>query len=899
MRAFPIFAAAFAIVVPAGAAVQVPSFANATPEQWTAFTRRSVEAGDFAAWRDALADQIRFDLPPGAVAKADAPGAAQALAQWRLLRDALAGEPDALSKVAAGENGKEFLVWLLTNREVLEDYHGIASVFKMKPKRTNGLEGWREIWNSCSESRDKGLWRRVATACAIAFAEPRGTVTARERFDFYRSSHAAGQLVPYFDKALPFELALTVHADGRGNDDLEWAQDVTPKEKKTQSGVGNYGHSLMAYRLDNYRGLTVQGPEYYDRKRNDLSTAMEYGGVCGMISHMNMTVANAHGAPAFTVGQPGHCAYVWKSDDKTWSGGNFISGWTETHDSHQQPFWLSSYSANINLVSAAVESAGFAKAERLRALGAVWKEKDAQKAQEILAAASAADPLDYSVWSDRIEAALAWEKAPALTWRTMAAELTKAYPKFPMAMNDLLGKFEAQKLLATYSDTDKVAYAAAAARAMTSVPAAEQWDLIYPAWKPWLARQLGAMGVPEKSAAAVVEANLVVKAKKKDDKAKPVDAESVWAQLAVPKRPQVEALFAALLPAVEQNGTLYKGAAAAWLAMVAEDAAANGRAAKYFQTKLAAATDLREIEMLAEAVLNATHSSADARAELVTLIRKRAAATKKPDPARMDSLLGLMAKHDFRDASRIGAWTPVQLAKGGEQTLEWDLTPMLAKAAGEYSLSLNFRWTAGDPLALKAVRLFENETELSADSQPETADATLKPAVFTVHLPKPKAGAKYMVKATATGGADSAGVVLSRAEPAATFNKEEWAGIGGWGGKEIKAAPEITDGWHEMEFDASKLLREAGPAFVLFKYNSYSSPRVMNVRLFVDGREVAGDLHSCNPISGANTMYALRMPSAPRSDSKVTVRALFTHADGWGTVYVRKQGEDKSKTAAR
>ena len=281
----------------------------------------------------------------------------------------------------------------------------------------------------------------------------------------------------------------------------------------------------------------------------------------------------------------------------------------------------------------------------------------------------------------------------------------------------------------------------------------------------------------------------------------------------------------------------------------------------------------------------------------MALIRKRIAADKKPDPARVDSLLGMIAKHDFRDASRIGAWTPAQLAKGGEQTLEWDLTPRLAKATGEYALNLNFRWTGGEPLALTAVRLFENDTELNADTQPETADATLRPAVFSVRLPQPKPGAKYIVRATATGGADSAGVVLSRAEPAATFNKEEWAGIGGWAGKEIKAAPEITDGWHELEFDASKHLREPGPVFVLFKYNSYSSPRVMNARLFVDGREVAGDLHSCNPISGANTMYALRLPPTT-GGAKITVRALFTAADGWGTVYVKKQAEPK-KTASR
>jgi hypothetical protein len=359
----------------------------------------------------------------------------------------------------------------------------------------------------------------------------------------------------------------------------------------------------------------------------------------------------------------------------------------------------------------------------------------------------------------------------------------------------------------------------------------------------------------------------------------------------------VESLFASVLPALEPNSTLFKGAASAWLALVAEDDAASTRAAKYFQTKLGSADDIRELEMLAEAVLGATRGSADARADLVGVIRQRAGTLKKPDPGRVDALLGVLAKHDFREASKIGTWTPAQFASGAEQTLEWDLTPMLAKATGEYSLNLSFRWTAGEPLALKGVRLFENDTELSADTQAGSSDSTLKPAVWTVRLPKPKAGAKYTVKATATGAADSAGVVLSRAEPVASFNKEEWASIGGWGGKEIKAAPEVTEGWHEMEFDASKHLREPGAVFVLFKYSSYSSPRVMNVRLTVDGREVATDLHSCNPISGANTMYTLRMPPGIKADAKVTIRALFTAADGWGAVYVRKQ--TTLKTAAR
>ena len=177
--------------------------------------------------------------------------------------------------------------------------------------------------------------------------------------------------------------------------------------------------------------------------------------------------------------------------------------------------------------------------------------------------------------------------------------------------------------------------------------------------------------------------------------------------------------------------------------------------------------------MIADSLLTATRTSADARAELVALIRKRIATVKQPDPARMDALLALLASHDFRADSRVGEWRGDRFTKGGEQTLRWNVTPLLASAAGECSLSLNFRWTGGAPLALKTVRLFEDDKELGADPTARTADSSLRPAVVTLRVPKPKAGAEYTIRATATGGADSTGVVLSRTEATATFNKEQ------------------------------------------------------------------------------------------------------------------------------
>lgn len=232
MKSFLFFLSPIAIVAPAFAAVAPPSPVTATAESWAAFTRQAVAAGDFAGWRDALGERIRVELSPSQEAKAQTPVAALALAQWQFLKDVLGPDANALGAVAAGDGGKEFLEWLLSNREALEDYNGVAGVFRLSKKRTHGLEGWRDIWREYSESREAGLWRRVAVACATAFAEPRPHSTPKERFDFTGRATQRGSWCRILKKALPFELALTVHADGRGNDELEWAQDVTRKTRK-------------------------------------------------------------------------------------------------------------------------------------------------------------------------------------------------------------------------------------------------------------------------------------------------------------------------------------------------------------------------------------------------------------------------------------------------------------------------------------------------------------------------------------------------------------------------------------------------------------------------------------------------------------------------------------------
>ena len=67
------------------------------------------------------------------------------------------------------------------------------------------------------------------------------------------------------------------------------------------------------YTGNNFFGDTIQGPLFYVPWR-DVNTSAEntqvIGGVCGGLSYFGTMAAQAHGIPAYPVGQPGHCAYA-------------------------------------------------------------------------------------------------------------------------------------------------------------------------------------------------------------------------------------------------------------------------------------------------------------------------------------------------------------------------------------------------------------------------------------------------------------------------------------------------------------------------------------------------------------------------------------------------------------
>lgn len=236
--------------------------------------------------------------------------------------------PKALNLTLA-TGGEPFLLWLASNPDALADYvHGGVP----GEVGARSFQIWRQIWDQFPESREAGAWRRFAIASALvqsqqvnAMADGR-PIDPVERYKFYKKSFDEGALAPSFLQAQVWELRY-VAGSWALDSDLEWVRTAMKPEIRNQLSVGD-ACMMVPYIETNAKGVSVQtGGAFYDWKPMTLKLMTEYGGVCGAISRFGASAAQSLGVPAFPVGQPGHCAFVWKNADHSWKMGNDIFGW--------------------------------------------------------------------------------------------------------------------------------------------------------------------------------------------------------------------------------------------------------------------------------------------------------------------------------------------------------------------------------------------------------------------------------------------------------------------------------------------------------------------------------------------------------------------------------------------
>lgn len=223
-----------------------------------------------------------------------------------------------------------FIKAFLRDAEFMRLYAGAGLV----PQDTSvGLRVMADIWAHDGKSTDfdkrlcagiGAAWGAGPQSAKLRANEtlPRGDGNRCDpvwRYFFFRQSEKAGKLHPNYANLRPWEIRFLV-GNSWDDESLWWLQ------QRVNLPWDQYGWACWAakYTGASLFGATVQGPLFYAHAPRWMGAGQStvlHGGVCGALSHTGAHAAAAHGIPAYTVGQPGHCAYGFRRKRGAWEGG--------------------------------------------------------------------------------------------------------------------------------------------------------------------------------------------------------------------------------------------------------------------------------------------------------------------------------------------------------------------------------------------------------------------------------------------------------------------------------------------------------------------------------------------------------------------------------------------------
>jgi hypothetical protein len=416
------------------------------------------------------------------------PGYLHTLMQAELLR--VTGVEN-VAKLMATPNGRAFLSTFMANPAWLEMYLANGPVPENTP---DGLATLRDIWLT-DRAPDAAKYRHLATAVALVFntdpqkrrlrgvtTRDRNPLTPIVRYTFFKESHKAGKLKPLFDKLATWELRWVVGAPVE-NEALAWLQEHVNVPLAEFDGVC----WIPRYRGVNDFGNTVQGPLFYPA-RSQLNWAEDtaaHGGVCGALSTFGTFNAMAHGVPATTKGQPGHCAHAIRFAPGDWKpcfGGPDGSAHLHFGPDNFAYVWLAddAYSA-ADSMRRSIQLAWYARRTNARA---------------DFAAAVTAHPLNWLAWQDYVAKCLADPACGADDWKKISDVVITGLGKHPRPMCDLLAQFDEKKLWPALTPEEKTAFFL---KVHETIAKHQR-----PGWSPWemprdvIAKQIKELGSADK-----------------------------------------------------------------------------------------------------------------------------------------------------------------------------------------------------------------------------------------------------------------------------------------------------------------------------------------------------------------------------------------------------------------
>ena len=361
-----------------------------------------------------------------------------ALLQWKFLSLIGADGRKSLDETQPTESK-----WLLGDRSALELF--LTSGNAAENRWSDATRIFCQIIAKDPAAKS-ALALRIAVATSLVFAQPvkaladEAIIDPIARYESFRKWNDEGVLFPSFRDLNAWQMRYVV-GSWATDEELVWARANIKPELKVREKIGE-GAYMVKYRDVNSKGVSVQrGREYYDGRPMTLAVIDEVGGVCGAVSKFGSAMCQAFGVPAMPVGQPGHCAFIWESAPHTWSIGNNISGWAQSHchDGISIPWGRPSWFVRM-MSDAQQDRDAFVDAECLR-IAAECSQIDARN--DLLAKACKRSPLDFGAWQDRWNA-LADARPPI--WRAALDQSAEALATEPIAFVQLSMAAEAKIL---------------------------------------------------------------------------------------------------------------------------------------------------------------------------------------------------------------------------------------------------------------------------------------------------------------------------------------------------------------------------------------------------------------------------------------------------------------------
>lgn len=372
---------------------------------------------------------------------------ARVLAQWKLLSQTGVSSMNTFSTT---QNRQNFLKQFMKDTNVMNTFLEGGKPAGQNPVKS--LEIFEEIWRTDADSHS-GLYLKLAIATSLAHAKPviswttNTTINPLERYQHFKAANENNELFPSFRTASIYDLRRVVEVRVE-NTDLTWARTKIRESRPDLNSQQKIGDSFLMvnYTDKNPNGVDIQsGVEKFYGMPFTLARVLEYGGVCGSLSTFGSSVTQAFGVPAETIGQPGHCAFVWKNSPTSWVIGNDISGWGSSETDQGRVLWAADRVSEIAphepaylllLENAYSRPTELSQSERIRWIANALTSQD--NAMNVLKVARDIQPLNILVWRDYINCMNGSPNVTNAQWQTLSRDILNTFPQHLFPMLDLI-----------------------------------------------------------------------------------------------------------------------------------------------------------------------------------------------------------------------------------------------------------------------------------------------------------------------------------------------------------------------------------------------------------------------------------------------------------------------------